>query len=277
MVPPPPPRTSADWAAVKRRQERRQRRGAILWRRLVFLLMLVAVGLAARVVFRIVRGPKVRIKAISVVGTRQLRAQAVIKQCGVRLGDSLYWINAGQMERRLERLPNVASARVERHFPHRLMIRVTERQPELFTVRGHEVFYIDRARVVFRLARSKTDNLTRVAGLGVSKRDVGKALRGRRAEVAFRVWEGLRRLGLRSSLIVLGGRLLSATLNDGTQLWFGDDSDLVGKLERFTDCWRVMQRSDQRASYIDLRLPELVTWRPRGSKGQDDGSKDSSP
>jgi cell division septal protein FtsQ len=277
VVPPPPPRTSADWAAVKRRQERRRRRGLTFRRRLVLLLMLVAIGLTARVVFRVVRGPKVRIQAISVVGARSLSAQAVIERSGVRLGESLYWINTGQVEWRLQRLPNIAAARVECDFPHRLVIRVTERRPKLFILRGQEVFYLDRARVVFWSALSRTDDLTRLTGLSVSKRDLGKALHGRRAGMAFQLWEGLRRLGLRPSLIALGGRQLSATLADGTQVWFGDDSDLRGKLKRLADCWQVMRRSEQRASYIDLRLPELVTWRPRGSEGQDDGSKDSSP
>ena len=234
---------------------------------MVLSLVLVAVALVGRVVHRIIGGPTVRIRVISVAGLHTLPKQTVIRSSGIQLGDSLYWINTGQIERRLLTLPGVAAARVEADFPHRLLIRITERQPKLFITHGSKVFYLDQERVVFQSARRSTNGLTCVVGVKASKHDLGKVLRTEHADTAFTVWHGLRRLNLKASIISLTNHRLSARLYDGTEIWFGDESDLSGKLKRLADCWRVMRDKKQHARYVDLRLRELVTWRPRGSEG----------
>ncbi|HEX4139003.1 MAG TPA: FtsQ-type POTRA domain-containing protein [Candidatus Methylacidiphilales bacterium] len=75
---------------------------------------------------------------------------------GLEPGMNLWALNLHQIAHDLESIPNVASARVERHFPDRITITITERVP-VVKIEGinidlgtKETFYLDRDCVVLK-------------------------------------------------------------------------------------------------------------------------------
>jgi cell division septal protein FtsQ len=72
------------------------------------------------------------------------------------LGQNLWTLNLPQITHDLEKLPYISSAKVERHFPDRLVIRLHEREPVVKIVGinvdlgTRETFYLDRECVVLK-------------------------------------------------------------------------------------------------------------------------------
>jgi cell division septal protein FtsQ len=83
--------------------------------------------------------------------------ERLIRQAaGLEPGQNLWALNLPQIKRDLEKLPSVSSATVERHFPDKITIHITERVP-VVKIRGinvdlgtSETFYLDRQCVVLK-------------------------------------------------------------------------------------------------------------------------------
>lgn len=71
----------------------------------------------------------VDLRTVTVEGTSRLTPAAVVRAADVQHGQSLFRLDLTAVAHRVERLPAVASAAVARRWPHRLVIRVTERTP----------------------------------------------------------------------------------------------------------------------------------------------------
>lgn len=84
-------------------------------------------------------------------------SQYTIRQAaGLELGQNLWTLNLPRITDDLEKLPYVSIAKVERHFPDRIVINLTERVPVVKIVGineelgTRELFYLDRERVVLK-------------------------------------------------------------------------------------------------------------------------------
>jgi len=75
---------------------------------------------------------------------------------GLEPGQNLWTLNLRQITHDLETLPYVSSAKVERHFPDTVSIRITERVPVVkidginIDLNTKETFYLDREGVVLK-------------------------------------------------------------------------------------------------------------------------------
>jgi cell division protein FtsQ len=71
--------------------------------------------------------PLLRLTSVTVNGTSRLSQAQVLAAAGVRTGGPLLDVPVGSVRERIARLPAVARVRVDRDWPHRLVIDVTER------------------------------------------------------------------------------------------------------------------------------------------------------
>ena len=82
--------------------------------------------------------------------------RGIREAAGIELGQNLWSLNLPQITRDLEKLSYVSSARVERHYPDKIIIRIVERQPVVKIVGintdlgTREVFYLDRDCIVLK-------------------------------------------------------------------------------------------------------------------------------
>ncbi|MBM3676032.1 MAG: FtsQ-type POTRA domain-containing protein [Actinobacteria bacterium] len=111
----------------------RDRRVAVLReqgrRRLRVLLGLVVVASLVGIAWLVVQSPLFALEGLRVRGTVQASRAEVREAAGVEAGDALLFVDEGDVARRVEELPWVASARVRRDLPHDLTITVAERTP----------------------------------------------------------------------------------------------------------------------------------------------------
>lgn len=91
-------------------------------------VVLLAAGLA--------RSPLVAVRNVEIDGATRTPADVIAQAVGTVKGRPIYSLNTGAVQRRLEALPWVREARVERHWPRTLRITITERTPVAFAPAG---------------------------------------------------------------------------------------------------------------------------------------------
>lgn len=121
-------------------QRMRERRVAVLReqgrRRLRVLLVAVSVGSVLGIAWLVVQSPLLALERLEVRGAVRVSPQEVRRAAEVGNGDALLFVDAGEAARGVEALPWVASARVRRELPHKLVITVVERVPAAWVRRA---------------------------------------------------------------------------------------------------------------------------------------------
>lgn len=106
------------------RARRRQRRMRTARPLLAVAVLTTIVGAA---VWAAYASPFLRLTSVTVKGTSRLSAAEILAAAEVRTGGPLLDVPVGLIRRRVAALPSVARVRVDRDWPHRLVIAVTER------------------------------------------------------------------------------------------------------------------------------------------------------
>jgi cell division protein FtsQ len=89
----------------------------------------VAVASALGIAWLVVQSPFLAVDTITVKGASRESAAAVQAAAGVKDGSALLLVDTAAVARRVEKLPWVAQAKVERELPTSLTITVLERSP----------------------------------------------------------------------------------------------------------------------------------------------------
>jgi len=129
---------------------------------------IASVLLAVVVVVGVVVSPLFRISNVEAVGATHTSAQEIVQVARVGHGSSMILLDTGTIAKRVEQLPWVRTATVERRWPNSLAIVVAERKAVATTVTSHgEVVAVDATGRIL----GTTQNRLGLPGLAI----VGKA------------------------------------------------------------------------------------------------------
>jgi hypothetical protein len=131
--------------ARNRRLIRRRSAGVRLIRAAATIVM-VAVATA---VYVLATGSEFHVRAVSVSGTALSAEADVLAAAGIAPDANPFTIESGDVARRVEALPTVASARVDIDLVAGASIRVTERTPILAWAIGDRRLFVDESGTVF--------------------------------------------------------------------------------------------------------------------------------
>jgi cell division septal protein FtsQ len=110
----------------------------------LFALCLVPIGWAAysAVVF-LTTDARFEVQKLSVSGLKRVEENQVLAKAGFEVGTNVFRVNLDKVRERVEELPWVRYAMVERVFPDKIIIKIVEREPiGLGRING-EVFQFD--------------------------------------------------------------------------------------------------------------------------------------
>jgi cell division protein FtsQ len=162
--PRPPARPRVDPRMRDRRVAVTRAQGRRRLRALAVLGALAAMALAG---WLVLRSPLLDVDDIVVRGAAHTPAATVEEAAGVSTGEALVFVDLGTAARRVERLPWVATASVERHLPGELSIRVTERVPAAWVRRAPDrVAVLDGDGRVLADAPEPPSDLPELTGTG---------------------------------------------------------------------------------------------------------------
>ncbi|GAB7387658.1 cell division protein DivIB [Bacillaceae bacterium] len=107
-------------------------------RRLLFLLFLFFFVILLLAFFR---SPLSKVQRIEVTGTLMLDKREVVEKLGLYKGMPYLNVDAGELEEKLSRYPEVESAEVEKRFPGTIKIAIVESQRVAFWLDRNDTLY----------------------------------------------------------------------------------------------------------------------------------------
>ena len=192
---------------------------------------------------------------VAVHGASPEVAADVRKALAPARGESLLRLDLRDLVRRAESVPMVASASLDRSFPHTLSIAVVPEVPVAVLRQGSSSWLVAAGgRVVAELERGVRPGLPRIWLTRTVDVRVGESLQGiqRRAVAAV---APLVDAPLPSAVtsVEVGRDELTLALRSGIELRLGDTTDLAVKLEVAR---RVLPRIGGLHGYLDVSVPE---------------------
>lgn len=192
---------------------------------------------------------------IDVRGARPVLAARIREALAPLRGTSLVGLGAGSVVERLDALPEVVSASVDRAFPHTLRVVVRAERPVAILRQGPRSWLVSaRGRVLRELASPRRSTLPRIWAPKDATIAVGRTLGvadGGRAARALAPLQAIRFPG-RVRLATAGPGRLDLTLAGGLELRLGGPHDLRLKLA----IARRILLADGSYVYLDVSVPE---------------------
>jgi cell division protein FtsQ len=237
------------------RARRNARRRQVLHRRFVrpAVVLAVAVTLAGGVVWAAWSSPLLAVQTVTVKGTSRLSAAEILAAAQVPVGRSLLRVDPGRIRARVAALAAVRAVTVDRDWPHRLVITVTERQPVAAVRIGGAAELVDATGVAFATADPAPPGLLPLV-LGAAVPGAGDE----DARAALAVWAELPaalRGAVRSIAAPSPSDVTLRLTGRRTVIW-GDPGESARKLVVL----RALMR--ERASTYDVSTPDVPVTKP---------------
>lgn len=192
--------------------------------------------------------PLLDVDQIDVGGNARTSADEIRDAANVGSGVALLRLRTGSVEKRVEALPWIDQAMVRRHWPNRITITVTERQPALFIKTNEEFTVLDKTGRVL-------DVQTEFPGIpelkGIKPTEPGGVIPQKELAIAIAAFPQQ----IRGRLTVVQWKDNALTLNilDGPELRMGSLEDLADKAAAAASVLAQVDQSNTR--YIDVAVP----------------------
>ncbi len=192
-------------------------------------------------------------------GSPVVRAQVRRELASLR-GTSLLAVDGGALERRIDALPTIVSARYDRAFPHTLRLTVVPEAPVAVLHRGAETWLLSgRGRAVKRIPPGTQPALPRIwvprstqvsAGAFVQPDGVGRVARALALALGARFPARIATAQLVRSQLTQGELMLR--LRSGLELRLGEPTDVRLKLAIARQALRAVPAG---SAYLDVSVP----------------------
>jgi cell division septal protein FtsQ len=111
---------------------------------LLFVICLVPIGWAAySAVVYFTTDPRFEVQKLSVSGLKRVEENQVLAKAGFEVGTNVFHVKLEKIRERVEELPWVRHALVERVLPDKIMIKIVEREPIGLARINGDVFQFD--------------------------------------------------------------------------------------------------------------------------------------
>jgi hypothetical protein len=213
-----------------------------------------AIVLAGTLVYAL-NWPGFHLGALEVTGNSTVSRAAIVARAAFERDRNVWLLDLGSAERRIEQIPYVQTARVQRTFPNAIAITIAEREPQgcLVAADGAALTIDAQRRVLERGCERMPEPLFRLPGLAAA------------APGAFLASDPLARLQADAGVLRyetdpfvafaydrFAG--LEATERSGLLVRFGGEGDLPQKL-RLLEAIRTGVAAGQALRVVDLRAP----------------------
>ena len=172
---------------------------------------------------------------------------------------SVFWINPELTAAAVARLPDIKSAEVDCRLPAQVTIRVVERQARVVWQWQDQQFWVDDHGVVLKPRGTLPEALI-IQDAGAAPPRLGGRVDAR-AVIAAQQLHDLRPQLRTVTYNREQGLMLES--KDGWPIYLGGGDDMALKLAILEALETSLRKQDIQPAYIDLRYPELPTFRPK--------------
>lgn len=197
--------------------------------------------------------PLLDVRGVEVVGAKHVDVSEIEAAARVA-GDNLLLLSTGAVSERVESLPWVASAKVDRRLPGTVRIKIEERDAAIALDLSGERWTVDARGHV--LQSGAVEGLPVVAGLHETGLEEGGRVSSPDALAALEVWRSLR--GLREDVQAIFApttERISLSLVGGTTVRYGAAEGLRAKRAVLRVLLARLRSEGRVVEYVDVRVP----------------------
>lgn len=175
-----------------------------------------------------------RVSEITVTGTGEISANAILEAGGIKPGISMFFLQEAKIAESVTgKYPEIKSVEIERKLPDTLIIKVAERVQAAYLLTADGYWLIDKEAVCFGHVSDPVSDYPVISGVGRDLIMPGEPLRCQvRRETLrsfFRSWTGNEQLSV-ESIDFTDSYNLVANSAAGLEIWLGDGKDMDYKL-----------------------------------------------
>lgn len=240
------------------------------------LRLIFAAALAAGIVYTgmvAARSPALDLKTVELVGAQSGRVSLadVVRAGGLRKGTSLLRLPTGRAADRIESLPWVLHARVERILPSKIRVTIQEATPAFVVVSGGAPWEVDKHGTV--LERADT-GLVHILDIPLAGLHPGSKVSAPQFENAVRILQALtppirNRLNLVRAASV---DRITLELVDGSSVIYGAAEQMADKNYAVRKLLELYDGRGVPLESIDVRVPSRPAVRARLQPSQPEAS-----
>ena len=205
----------------------------------------------AQAILRVTAEAGFRVEEITVSGRARTPSEQILAALGVRHGDPILGVDIAVVKDRLESIPSVRVAAVERRLPGAVHVAIVERQPVALWQQGGTFTLVDRDGHQIPGSIKGFEDLTLVVGDGAPARaDELMTMLATEPRLASRVKAAVR----------VGNRRWNLKLDDaehGLEIRLPENG-AEAALHRLAELDRERSLTTRRLAMIDLRLPDRL-------------------
>lgn len=209
--------------------------------------------------------PLLNVRDINVVGARNVDSADVAAVAGLSSEDNLLLVSPAHVAAKVEGLPWVRSARVDRKLPGTIRVRIQERKPAVVLSMAGEQWTLDRSGNVLAEGTA-AKGLPALAGVREAKVSPGTQVGAREVQDALAAWRSLSPRIRRDVAAILAPtpERITLSLADGTQVRFGAARSLRAKNQVLRALLAQIRSEGAVATYVDIRVPSnpAISRRP---------------
>lgn len=200
--------------------------------------------------------PVLKVREVRVVGARHTTSSEVATAAELDGRDNLLLVSSGDVVKKVEKLPWVAQAHVDRLLPGVVRVHVEEREPALALAVGAARWTVDERGHVLA-AGEAGEELPVLAGVPLDRVEIGSRLHAPTALSALRTWRSLPPPLRRRVDAVFAPTLerITLSLDTGVLVRYGGAEHLAAKNEVLTALLRRIAERGLATAYIDVRVP----------------------
>ena len=202
--------------------------------------------------------PLFAVKTITVSGGSPSAAREVRTSLDDVLGASLVAVDAPEIEDRIVMLPSIRAARVDRAFPHELVVVVEAERPLAVVRQGQRAWVVAESGAVIRAVEDDLPHLPRIRLSDPVALRSGDVVHGSEMRAALGLLRALPRrfpARIQSVRTVEGG--LTAVVGAELELRLGLPEDLELKLQAAAAVLRSLPEEEKQAlAYLDVGVPQ---------------------
>ncbi len=202
------------------------------------------------------------VRQVTAEGRVETSAKDLLAALGVRMGEPILALDPEAARKRIEKLPWVRAASVERRLPDTVRVRILERHPMAWWQRDHKLVLIDRSGQPIPVGTpARYRDLIVLVGADAPEHAAELlALLKREPDLAKRV----------SAAVRIGGRRWNLRLDGEIDVRLPED-DPAGAWARLAQAERSHRILSRDIDAIDLRLPDRLIVETRSRPGDDKG------
>jgi len=141
--------TKASYPKPTQRRRPPRRGRVVLY---TFLKLLIVGGLFASIAYGVVQyviySPRYLVSHVRVVGANLIPEQDIVNASGITSGDNLMTLDTDAISERVKKIPYVRVCKVQRAYPDRVIIEISERHPGAMVLVNNHAYEIDDECVV---------------------------------------------------------------------------------------------------------------------------------